>query len=82
MAKLSETIKEKKARRNKAVLDRYIELKNLMTCREAQKLLEDEFNISKSTVTKILFVPSYSLSPLPTIVATTVVVAETKSVPV
>ncbi|RDI07069.1 hypothetical protein [Flavobacterium sp. AG291] len=65
MAKLKESTKEKKARRNAKVLERYNELKKLMTCRETYPLLSDEFNLSESTIKSILFIKTYSLSPLP-----------------
>lgn len=65
MAKLIETTKEKKARRNANILKRYNELKQLMTCRETYPILMDEFGLAESTILSILFVKTYSLSPLP-----------------
>lgn len=65
MAKLQETTKEKKARRNEKVLARYNELKQLMKCRETYPILMDEFGLAQSTILSILFVKTYSLSPLP-----------------
>ncbi|MEE1899570.1 hypothetical protein V1389_14570 [Flavobacterium rakeshii] len=72
MAKRTETTKEKKLRRNKKILSRYNELKEVMTCREAQTLLQDEFDLAESTIKNILFIKSYSNSPIATNVATTV----------
>jgi len=82
MARVAETTQEKKLRRNKTILAHYNELKQTMTCRTAQALLADSYSVSKDTITKILFDPNYSNSPLETIVATTIESAETKSVPV
>ncbi len=70
MAKLKESTRERKLRRNKNILLQYNELKQRMTCREAQPLLADMFNVSEGTIKKILFDPSYSCSPLATAVAT------------
>ena len=78
MAKSIQTTQEKKLHRNKDILARYNELKKTMTCRQAQPLLADMYSLSEGTINKILFVPTYAHSPLPTIVET----GETKSVPV
>ncbi|QEE49625.1 hypothetical protein FUA48_08525 [Flavobacterium alkalisoli] len=64
MAIRRETVREKKMRRNKKILSRYDELKTSMTCRETYPILMDEFNLGKSTILNILFVKSYSNSPL------------------
>lgn len=64
MAKLKETTKQKKERRNKKILDRYNQLKQQMTCRETFPLLSDEFMLSESTINSILFNKQYSNSPL------------------
>ena len=73
MAKLKLTTQEKKLRRNKAVLVTYNEAKQRMTTREAQEWAADQFDLSKDTVIKILFDPTYSNSPLPKTIATPVV---------
>lgn len=65
MAKMKETTKEKKLKRNKGILAEYNALKQTMTTRAAQPLIADMFNISADTVKKILFDPSYPCSPLP-----------------
>lgn len=64
MAITKETSREKKVRRNKKILSRYKELKISMTCRETYPILMDEFNLGESTIMNILFVKSYSNSPL------------------
>lgn len=64
MAKTKETAQEKKLRRNKNILNRYNELKAIMTCRETYPILMSEFDLSESTILNILFVKSYSNSPL------------------
>jgi len=70
MAKAKETTQEKKLRRNKQILEHYNELKKQVTTRKAQEMLADIYNVSNDTITKILFVPTYSNSPLPKTVAT------------
>lgn len=66
MSKITETIQEKKLRRNINVLERYMELKRIMTCRDTYPILMDEFNLGESTILNILFVKSYPNSPLTT----------------
>ncbi|AXG72958.1 hypothetical protein DVK85_01400 [Flavobacterium arcticum] len=70
MAKLKETTRERKLRRNKSILQQYNDLKQRMTCRKAQPILADMYNVSEGTIKKILFDPTYSCSPLATTVAT------------
>ena len=80
MAKLKESTRERKLRRNKDILLQYNELKQRMTCRKAQPLLADMYNVSEGTIKKILFDPSYSCSPLATPVAT--IATDGKTMPV
>lgn len=82
MAKLIETTKEKKARRNEKVLKRYNELKQLMTCRETYPILMDEFGLAESTIRNILFLKSYSLSPLPQGAMNVAATGELKTMPI
>ncbi|MUV03193.1 hypothetical protein GN157_05670 [Flavobacterium rakeshii] len=64
MATTKERVNERKLSRNKKILSRYEDLKVIMTCRETYPILMDEFNLGKSTIMNILFVKSYSNSPL------------------
>ncbi|KGO84452.1 hypothetical protein Q763_01540 [Flavobacterium beibuense F44-8] len=64
MATTKERVNERKLSRNKKILSRYEDLKAIMTCRETYPILMDEFNLSESTILNILFVKSYSNSPL------------------
>lgn len=83
MANLTETTKQKKARRNTKILERYNELKKLMTCRETYPVIASEFSLSESTIISILFRSNYSLSPLQQDVAINVAdTREVKTMPV
>ena len=64
MAKIQESLSQRKLRRNKAILEQYNELKQRMTCRETYPHLAAMYNISEHTVKSILFNPDYSHSPL------------------
>lgn len=70
MAKLKETSKERKLRRNQKILLRYNELKKLMKCRETYPVLASEFDLAQSTIISILFDKNYAHSPLSSAVAT------------
>lgn len=75
MANLTETTKQKKARRNAKILERYNELKKFMTCRDTYPFLADEFSLAEGTIISIVHRRSYSLSPHPQSVA--IIVAQT-----
>lgn len=57
-------LSDKKLLRNKTILERYHELKKKKTCRNAIDDLCMEFDLGVSTINNILFVKTYSNSPL------------------